>query len=218
MKHHLACTCVLLCVVALLSACGPREKSMQQAAETADRFVAAWHCEARSASEAYSVLEAGLATATDPHDFIAAFLQNVESRGNDTATLAAQVLVLPPRRLAQVVAQPIVRGLSAGTLDRQQARGRIALIVQVGALLKTPHQIRAVSDGLQQAVDHLDLRAQMKVYAASSTPARLGEALRNDRNAPDADLGLIDKQVEALRSIYNDGQMAEFLKTYNQAN
>ena len=101
-----------------------------------------------------------------------------------------------------------------------QVRGgeRIALIVQVGALLKTPDQIRAVSDGLQQAVDHLDLRAQMKVYAASSTPARLGEALRNDRNAPDADLGLIDKQVEALRSIYNDGQMAEFLKTYNQAN
>lgn len=217
MQHHLACTWVL-CVAALLTACGPHKKSLQLAAVTADRFVAAWHCDARSASEADSVLEAGLATATDPDDFIAAFLQNVEARGNDTATLAAQVLALPPRRLAQTVAQPIVRSLAAGTLDRQQARERIALIVQVGALLKTPGQIRAVSDGLQQAVDHLDLPSQMRVYAASSTPAQLGEALRNDRNAPDADLGLIDKQVEALRSIYNDKQMTEFLKSYNQEN
>ena len=151
-----ACTWVLL-AAALLTACGPHKKSLQLGAVTADRFVAAWHCDARSASEADSVLEAGIAAATDPDAFIAAFVQNVEARGNDTATLAAKVLALPPRRLAQVVAEPIVRGMAAGTVNRQQARERIALIVQVGALLKTPDQIRAVSDGLQQAVDHLEL-------------------------------------------------------------
>lgn len=211
-----ACTWVLL-AAALLTACGQHKKSLQLGAVTADRFVAAWHCDARSASEADSVFEAGIAAATDPDAFIAAFVQNVEARGNDTATLAAKVLALPPRRLAQVVAEPIVRGMAAGTVNRQQARERIALIVQVGALLKTPDQIRAVSDGLQQAVDHLELPSQMRVYAASSTPAQLGEALRNDRNAPDADPDLIEKQVEALRSIYNAQEMAEFLESYNQA-
>ena len=60
----------------------------------------------------------------------------------------------------------------------------------------------------------MSIDRQMAIYSAAATPTTLGLELKADREAPDADRDLIDRQVKALEKIYTPEQMQEFSNAF----
>ncbi len=157
--------CILIVIAAAMASCHHADAGSQQLGNQAARdFAAAWGDDERHAYVADSTFQAAASLAPDVQDYLAAFLDAVQKgQSNDTVTIAAQLLAMPPERLVNATATPIVKGLQDGSLTGEQARRRVALIVHVATLLKATNQLDDWLRGLNDAASVLSIDDQRQL-------------------------------------------------------
>lgn len=202
----------LLLVVAT-SGCSGSSKRAQQAAQ---RFNQAWVKD--STAHAVTLAQASLDSCDNDIDksfFRKEFLKTLQDAGNDTALLAAQILMLDNPSLIDDTAYPIVKGLLDGSLSKNEALRRVQLVHRLHRVVKKAAHIETWNQGLQRCMDDLPVDQQMKVYAAVSSPHTLGQALKKDNQDKAGNETTIAAQVKALKKIYNEKQFAEFYSSFH---
>ena len=128
--------------------------------------------------------------------------------------LAARMLVSEPAAFAREQAGDIIDGLLEKRVDARQARATINALHEAALRMRLDAVTQAFDSVIDAQALELDVNDQMRLFAAASTPQALGRALRADAARPGADLDLIKRQAEALRSIYNDAEYQQFLEAY----
>ncbi len=191
-------------------------KAEQASQHAAEQFTALWqNNDSAHIAQAVQAYRAGIDSAGgNIADYKQGFVEAVAAQQRDTLTMAAQILAMSAQELCEATAKPIVVGLLDGTLDQASAHSRVQLFYALAGSLNQSHVIKQWNNDIQALVNNMPIEQQMQVYAASSSPAALGEALKQDKinnKKPE----LIKQQIEALKSIYDQAQMAEFNNSFN---
>lgn len=92
---------------------------------------------------------------------------------------------------------------------------RISVLKKVYEARKGERAYREFLEGVQSYINQMPVKRQMELYAKVSTPKQLGTALRIDRSKNFADSAKIKEQVNVLKTIYNEYDLAQFMKYYN---
>ena len=94
------------------------------------------------------------------------------------------------------------------------ARLLLQLIDWSAQMMHKPDYAAAAKQAVDRQVQDLSVDRQMAIYTLVATPTTLGMELKAEREAPDADHRLIDKQVKELERIYDAQQLQEFHSAY----
>lgn len=207
----------LLMAAALLCAyaCNRAEPAGRQAA---DNLQAAWQSADTAALTrfiaAYPSLADSLPALTTRDALNDAFV-DAATQLNDTLGLAAAIIA-HGNQAADEHAESLVDQLRHARLTAEQATARISLASLVAARVGNPQWAGQFCQAIDSLAKSLPVEEQMPLYAGACTPENLGQAMRADRNAPNADTTLINKQIQLLKNIYTPEQMSRFNNAYNR--
>ena len=198
--------------MALLTACS---NGSEDGKRLGDELAAAWNDSTAldSVLNAVTAMRDGL---TFTGSFDEALIEAATQSGDTRVEMAAHLLTESDENFAEAQAQHIIDDLLNGNCDAATAQGRLIAAHAATARLDRRAAIDALEAALDEKASSLPIDKQMRVYAAASTPAALGRALADDAGEPNADKELINKQIEALRSIYNDEDFKTFMTNYEQ--
>lgn len=205
-------TAVLVSVVTLLSGCTQdKEKGIAMAAD----FVKAWNGDSDSLNSQIQKIKSVLDSLTFKSPFINAFIEET-SKNDSTIAIAAKVLLKDGDEISADVCDEIIDGLDSGTLNYTQAYSKVMQFFEVCGKLNRDDLSKTFSKMLDNQAASLSLDRQMKVYSSATTPEKLGKALKVDAQSPNADKNLINKQIEALKTIYNTDDYNKFIEAYKK--
>lgn len=201
---------VMIGVITLLSSCQQgKEKGIAMAAD----FVKAWNSEGDSLKSQIEKINLSLDSLTFKSPFVDAFIEEA-GKSDSTIALAAKVLLQDGNDISSDLCDEIIDGLADGKLTYTQANAKVMQLAEVCTKLNKEDLNKAFGEMLDKQAAGLSLDKQMKVYGSATTPEKLGKALKADAQAPNADKDLINKQVEALKSIYNAEDYKKFIDSY----
>lgn len=202
----------LIAVTLLLGSCseGPTKAGLQLAQE----FEAAWGDTAalKQVEQHYKAVEDSLWMPNSGMYLKKAFLEATAK--NDSMRAVAQLMAYDVDNYAELQAYRILGEPVKEKINADEARQLLALIEWSVELLGKPHFAEAAKQEIDRVVRDLSIDKQMRVYAAVASPTTLALELKADREAPEADLKLIDRQVKELEKIYTPQQMQEFNEAF----
>lgn len=138
--------------------------------------------------------------------------------GRDSLFQASHVIVLSPIELAQLKVPPMIELLRDRQFDTDSAADYLALIHWLCYAVGYDRHAEVFDSTMEATVAGYSLHEQMCVYAQSSRPEALGQALAHDANQPGADMDDINKRIEDLRTaIYTPEEFAAFEAAYKSA-
>jgi hypothetical protein len=176
-------------------------------------FVKAWNGDNDSLKMEVENINAVVDSLTFKRPFVNAFIDEA-SKSDSTIALAAKVLLKNGDDVSSEMCTEIINGLADGTLNYTQANAKIMQFADVCTKLNKENLNKSFGKMLDEYAAALSIDKQMKVYSAATTPEKLGEAMKEDAKAPNADKALIKRQVEALKSIYNTEDYKKFIDSY----
>ena len=202
----------LFALVVLLGSCseGPTQAGMQLAQE----FSNAWGDTAalKQVEQHYKAVEDSLWMPNSGMYLKKAFLETTAK--NDSMRAVAQLMVYDINDYAELQAYRIFGERVDEHFNADNARRLLALIDWSGVMMGKPDFAVAAKEEIDREVHDLSVDKQMRVYTAVASPTTLSLELKADREAPDADLKLIEHQVNELEKIYTPQQMQEFNEAY----
>lgn len=202
----------LFALVVLLGSCseGPTQAGMQLAQE----FSNAWGDTAalKQVEQHYKAVEDSLWMPNSGMYLKKAFLETTAK--NDSMRAVAQLMVYDINDYAELQAYRIFGERVDEHFNADNARRLLALIDWSGVMMGKPDFAVAAKEEIDREVHELSVDKQMRVYTAVASPTTLALELKADREAPDADLKLIEHQVKELEKIYTPQQMQEFNEAY----
>lgn len=203
---------LLLLIIAALSGC---TESKEKGIAMAQDFVKAWNSDGDSLNIQVEKINSALDSITFKSPFVNAFIEEA-TKADSTMTLAAQVLLNDGNDVTSQLCDEIIDGLASDKLNYTQASAKIIQLAEVCSKLKKEDLNKAFGQQLDSKAAALSLDKQMKVYSSATTPEKLGSALKEDASQPNADKGLINSQVEALKNIYNAQDYKKFIDAYQK--
>ncbi len=203
---------LLLLIIAALSGC---TESKEKGIAMAQDFVKAWNSDGDSLNIQVEKINSALDSITFKSPFVNAFIEEA-TKADSTMTLAAQVLLNDDNDVTSQLCDEIIDGLANDKLNYTQASAKIMQLAEVCSKLKKEDLNKAFGQQLDSKASALSLDKQMKVYSSATTPEKLGSALKEDASQPNADKGLINSQVEALKNIYNAQDYKKFIDAYQK--
>ncbi len=203
---------LLLLIITALSGC---TESKEKGIAMAQDFVKAWNSDGDSLNIQVEKINSALDSITFKSPFVNAFIEEA-TKADSTMTLAAQVLLNDDNDVTSQLCDEIIDGLANDKLNYTQASAKIMQLAEVCSKLKKEDLNKAFGQQLDSKASALSLDKQMKVYSSATTPEKLGSALKEDASQPNADKGLINSQVEALKNIYNAQDYKKFIDAYQK--
>lgn len=203
---------LLLLIIAALSGC---TESKEKGIAMAQDFVKAWNSDGDSLNIQVEKINSALDSITFKSPFVNAFIEEA-TKADSTMTLAAQVLLNDGNDVTSQLCDEIIDGLASDKLNYTQASEKIMKLAEACSKLKKEDLNKAFGQQLDSKAAALSLDKQMKVYSSATTPEKLGSALKEDAGKPNADKGLINSQVEALKNIYNAQDYKKFIDAYQK--
>lgn len=203
---------LLLLIIAALSGC---TESKEKGIAMAQDFVKAWNSDGDSLNIQVEKINSALDSITFKSPFVNAFIEEA-TKADSTMTLAAQVLLNDDNDVTSQLCDEIIDGLASDKLNYTQASAKIIQLAEACSKLKKEDLNKAFGQQLDSKAAALSLDKQMKVYSSATTPEKLGSALKEDASQPNADKGLINSQVEALKNIYNAQDYKKFIDAYQK--
>ena len=203
---------LLLLIITALSGC---TESKEKGIAMAQDFVKAWNSDGDSLNIQVEKINSALDSITFKSPFVNAFIEEA-TKADSTMTLAAQVLLNDGNDVTSQLCDEIIDGLANDKLNYTQASAKIIQLAEVCSKLKKEDLNKAFGQQLDSKASALSLDKQMKVYSSATTPEKLGSALKEDASQPNADKGLINSQVEALKNIYNAQDYKKFIDAYQK--
>lgn len=203
---------LLLLIIAALSGC---TESKEKGIAMAQDFVKAWNSDGDSLNIQVEKINSALDSITFKSPFVNAFIEEA-TKADSTMTIAAQVLLNDDNDVTSQLCDEIIDGLANDKLNYTQASAKIMQLAEVCSKLKKEDLNKAFGQQLDSKASSLSLDKQMKVYSSATTPEKLGSALKEDASQPNADKGLINSQVEALKNIYNAQDYKKFIDAYQK--
>ena len=203
---------LLLLIIAALSGC---TESKEKGIAMAQDFVKAWNSDGDSLNIQVEKINSALDSITFKSPFVNAFIEEA-TKADSTMTLAAQVLLNDGNDVTSQLCDEIIDGLANDKLNYTQASAKIMQLAEACSNLKKEDLNKAFGQQLDSKASALSLDKQMKVYSSATTPEKLGSALKEDANQPNADKDLINSQVEALKNIYNAQDYKKFIDAYQK--
>lgn len=203
---------LLLLIITALSGC---TESKEKGIAMAQDFVKAWNSDDDSLNIQVEKINSALDSITFKSPFVNAFIEEA-TKADSTMTLAAQVLLNDGNDVTSQLCDEIIDGLASDKLNYTQASAKIMQLAEVCSKLKKEDLNKAFGQQLDSKASALSLDKQMKVYSSATTPEKLGSALKEDASQPNADKGLINSQVEALKNIYNAQDYKKFIDAYQK--
>lgn len=203
---------LLLLIIAALSGC---TESKEKGIAMAQDFVKAWNSDGDSLNIQVEKINSALDSITFKSPFVNAFIEEA-TKADSTMTLAAQVLLNDGNDVTSQLCDEIIDGLASDKLNYTQASAKIMQLAEACSKLKKEDLNKAFGQQLDNKASALSLDKQMKVYSSATTPEKLGSALKEDASQPNADKGLINSQVEALKNIYNAQDYKKFIDAYQK--
>lgn len=203
---------LLLLIIAALSGC---TESKEKGIAMAQDFVKAWNSDGDSLNIQVEKINSALDSITFKSPFVNAFIEEA-TKADSTMTLAAQVLLNDGNDVTSQLCDEIIDGLASDKLNYTQASAKIIQLAEVCSKLKKEDLNKAFGQQLDSKASALSLDKQMKVYSSATTPEKLGSALKEDASQPNADKGLINSQVEALKNTYNAQDYKKFIDAYQK--
>ncbi|MBR5101744.1 MAG: hypothetical protein IK092_01295 [Muribaculaceae bacterium] len=203
-----------LAVLALLGTSCGNSKDKELGEKFAQQFAQQWdiNCpdSAQACLAAYNAMCDSVSSKSSfDNGFIAQFDQN------DTLRIAASLITLSDEDFGKELADRLVQSLLDKSITQEQAKRRVSLVQATTTALNREKAQKEWERAVQEKVNDLSTSKQMQVYDAASTPQELGAALAADAKKPNADINLINDQIEALRGIYNPQDFQTFYNTYN---
>ena len=211
-KRHIL-VIVLIAVVASLSSC---TESKEKGIAMAKDFVKAWNMSSDSLNNQIDDIYDALDSITFKKPFVDAFIGEA-SKADSTIALAAKLLLKDEAAVSNELSDEIINGLADGTLNYKQANEKVIHFAEVCTKLGKDDVNKVFGELLDNAAAGLSLEKQMKVYSSATTPEKLGRALKEDAQAPNANKAMINKQVKALKSIYNAEDYKKFIDAYQDS-
>lgn len=203
----------LFALALLLGSCseGPTQAGKQLAQE----FFAAWGdtVALKQVEQHYKAVEDSLWMPNSGMYLKKAFLETTAK--NDSMRAVAQLMVYDIDNYAELQAFRIFGQRVDEHFNVDSAKHFLTLIDWSGEFMRKPDFAAAAKEEVDRQVRELSVDKQMRIYAAVATPTMLGLELKADREAPNADLELIDRQVKELEKIYTPQQMQEFNKAFS---
>ena len=203
---------LLLLIITALSGC---TESKEKGIAMAQDFVKAWNSDGDSLNIQVEKINSALDSITFKSPFVNAFIEEA-TKADSTMTLAAQVLLNDGNDVTSQLCDEIIDGLANDKLNYTQASAKIMQLAEACSKLKKEDLNKAFGQQLDSKASALSLDKQMKVYSSATTPEKLGSALKEDASQPNADKGLINSQVEALKNIYNAQDYKKFIDAYQK--
>lgn len=196
----------------LLGSCseGPTQAGLKLAQEFSD----AWGDTAalKQVEQHYKAVEDSLWMPNSGMHLKKAFLETTAK--NDSMRAVAQLMVYDVDDYAELQAFRIFGERIDEHFNADHARRLLALIDWSGDMMDKPDFAVAAKEEIDREVRDLSVDKQMRVYAAVASPTTLALELKADREAPNADLKLIERQVKELQKIYTPQQMQEFNQAF----
>ena len=212
MKHK-----SLLVIAALAIMLGGCKEAPTRAGEAlAQEFFAAWGDTAalKQVEAHYHAVEDSLWVPNTGMYLLRAFVEGTAR--NDSMRAMAQLMAYDRDDYARLQAYRILGERPGINFNADTARIFLQLIDWSAQFLDKPDYAEAAKAEVDRQVRDQSVERQMAIYTAVATPTTLGLELKADREAPDADLKLIDRQVKELERIYTPEQMQEFRNAYGQ--
>ena len=202
----------VIAIALLLSSCS--EGPTQAGKQLAEEFFAAWGdtTALKQVGQHYQIVEDSLWMPNSGMYLKRAFLETTAR--NDSMRAVAQLMVYDVDNYAELQAYRILGEPVGNHFNTDSARIFLALINWSSELMGQPDYAAAAKAEIDREVRDLSVDKQMRIYAAVATPTLLGLELKADREAPDADLKLIDRQVKELEIIYTPEQLKEFQQAF----
>ena len=210
MKIRLIPLVVLLTLLA--TAC--KEAPTRAGQELAQEFFAAWGDTAalKLVEAHYHAVDDSLWVPNSSMYLKKAFLETTGV--NDSTRAVAQLMVYDKEQYAELQAFRILGEMKGDTLDANKARLLLQLIDWSAEWMAKPDFAEAAKQQIDREVNDMSIDKQMRIYTSVVPPATLGLELKADREAPNADMQLIEKQIKELERIYTPEQLDEFRKAY----
>lgn len=208
-------TITLLAALALMlgSCTNNAEQTGQQLAQ---EFAQAW-CNADSllaVEQRYHQAEQALWLPGSTMRLRKAFVETVSQ--TDSMRAIVYVMAYDQKQYANLYGFLIFEQLQQQSVTPDKARFMLELIDWSTHFLGKPGHAEAAKAKIDSEARRLKPDQQMALYARITSPTMLGLALKADREQPDADMALIDKQLQALQQIYTAEELHEFQAAYGQ--
>lgn len=196
----------------LLGSCS--EGPTQAGKQLAEDFFAAWGdtVALKQVEQHYKAVEDSLWMPNSDMYLKKAFLETTAK--NDSMRAVAQLMVYGVDDYAELQAFRTFGERVNEHFNVDSAKHLLTLIDWSGDFMRKPDFAAAAKKEIDRQVRELSVDKQMRIYAAVATPTMLGLELKADREAPAADLKLIDRQVKELEKIYTPEQMQEFRQAF----
>lgn len=210
MKHRL-----LLAVTALALALGACQQAPTQTGQAlAQEFIAAWGdtTALKQVAAHYHAASDSLWVPNTDMYLKRAFLEGTAL--NDSMRAVAQLIAYDIDDYAHLQAYRILGDRPDKHFQPDTARLLLQLIDWSAQMMHKPDYAAAAKQAVDRQVQDLSVDRQMAIYTLVATPTTLGMELKAEREAPDADHQLIDKQVKELERIYDAQQLQEFHSAY----
>lgn len=130
---------------------------------------------------------------------------------NDSLLVMAQAIALDATEFGKENGKVIVSGLQDGSLDATTAAGRLGIMDMALSVLGRNDQLSTCFNAIEEAVQTLPEDQQMVVYTRSCTPAKLGDALKQDRAT---DSLKADRQAAIVGTILKGEELETFKSHY----
>ncbi len=144
-----------------------------------------------------------------------AFIERVESAGNDTMSVAARAIALGTDAFAEHYASQLIETLlNDDNFTPEQAGAQLTLVYTALGRVGRADLAEVYHISLDRLTRELPFDKQMRVYARAATPAELGRQLAAERKLPGVDTTEINHRFDALQHIYDDAQMVACRAAY----
>lgn len=203
----------LLIAIGLL-VCSCSEAPTQAGLQLAQEFDAAW-CDStllKQVEQHYKTVEDSLWMPNSGMYLKQAFLETTSK--NDSMRAVAQLMAYDINDYAELQAYRIFGERVDEHFNTDEARRLLTLIDWSAVMLGKPDFAAAAKEEIDREVRDLSVDKQMRIYAVVATPTQLGLELKADRESPNADMRLIERQVKELEKIYTPAQMQEFNQAF----
>lgn len=101
-------------------------------------------------------------------------------------------------------------------ISPEHARRMLDLMDWSTQVMGKPDYAEAAKATIDRSAQKLSVDKQMLLYSSITSPTMLGLSLKADKESPEADHQLIERQMQELEKIYTAEQMHEFRAAYEQ--
>ncbi len=205
----------LVALVALL-ATGCKDAPVRSGRALAQEFFDAWGDTAalKQVEQHYHAVSDSMWMPNATMHLLKAFLEGTAR--NDSMRAIAQLMAYDREDYARLQAYRIMGDRHDVHFNADSARVLLQLIDWSAGFMGKQDYADAARAMIDSQVQSLDVEQQMAIYTAVATPTTLGLELKADRESPDADHKLIERQVRELERIYSAQQLQEFRAAYGQ--